>query len=202
MGTHSSIALLNTLRYLLLFCALALAKAAHCSSPYSYSISAGTFVANVNKAQVSDSGAAKTFELTPYVGAAKPIGISGAHFFMPEFALAYYLDTARNIKKRIFFLKYNFGYFLNSQFLLRYGISTYWQTVEGEGSSLTLRNGSGYSEFPSPDETITSYFSTVDFGFEFFLNPARSARFDLNLMNAAQLPQRSFNYILSYNWYF
>lgn len=167
MGTHSSIALLNTLRYLLLFCALALAKAAHCSSPYSYSISAGTFVANVNKAQVSDSGAAKTFELTPYVGAAKPIGISGAHFFIPEFALAYYLDTARNIKKRIFFLKYNFGYFLNSQFLLRYGISTYWQTVEGEGSSLTLRNGSGYSEFPSPVRPSQATFQrwTLDLNF-------------------------------------
>lgn len=164
-------------------------------------VTTGTFVPFINKAQVSDEGATQKFELTPYIGYGQQIHINGPHYFMPEIALAYYVSPAKKTKKRVVFLHYDFSYILSSAFILRYGLSTYWYTQSGDGGTVTLRNGNNYSKFKAPSKTSTSYFSTLDFGGEFFIRQTRSIRLDFNMMNARDFKNRAYNYILTYNWY-
>lgn len=164
-------------------------------------VSTGTFVANFNKAQVNDAGDKKKFELVPYLSYGQQFHITGPHYFMPELALAYYLNPAKKTKKQIVFLRYDFSYILSRSFILRYGLSTYWKIVSGEGGTVTLKNGSSYSDFPAPSGRNVSYYTTVDFGAEFFFNKSRGLRLDFNMMNAGDFDNRAFNYILTYNWY-
>ena len=164
-------------------------------------VTTGTFVPYFNKAQISNTGATRKFELNPYVGYGQQFHISGPHYFMPEIALAFYLDNAKKTTRRTLFLHYDFSYVLTNVFLLRYGLTTYWHTIEGEGGTVTLRNGDSYSDFKAPSKARTSYYTTVDFGGEYFFNPVRSLRLDVNMMNARDFENRAFNYILSYNWY-
>lgn len=164
-------------------------------------LSTGTFVSNFSKAQASDSGATKKFELVPYFGYGQQFNLGGPHYFMPELALAYFIDTPKKTDKKIVFLRYNFSYILSGSIILRYGLSTYWQIISGDGGTVVLRNGDSYKAFPAPDNRSVSYYTTADFGAEYFFNRTRSARFDLNLANAFDFENRAFNYILTYNWY-
>lgn len=167
----------------------------------SHVFTTGTFVQNFNKTQASDSGATTKFDLVPYIGYGRQFHLSGAHYFMPEIALAYYLENAEKVSRRTVFLHYDFSYIASQRFILRYGLTTYWYTIDGDGGSVNLRNGDSYSEFPAPDGAVTSYYTTVDFGAEFFINPRRALRLDFNLMNVRDWDNRILNYILTYNWY-
>ncbi|MCO4754665.1 MAG: hypothetical protein KC478_09280 [Bacteriovoracaceae bacterium] len=164
-------------------------------------VSTGTFVPFVNKAQTSDSGATQKFELTPYVSYGQQFHISGPHYFMPELGLAYYNESAKKTKKRILFFHYDFSYVLSTSFILRYGLTTYWQTISGDGGTVRLRNGQSYTNYPALSGSQSTYYSTLDLGGEFFFMPNRSARLDFNMMNARDFDNRAFNYILTYNWY-
>ena len=164
-------------------------------------VSAGTFVPYVGKAQSSDSGATTKFELTPYVSYGLQFHMFGPHYFMPELGLAYYHESAKKTKKRILFFHYDFSYIWSSSFIIRYGWTTYWQTISGGGGSINLRNGDSYTDYTALSSPRDSYYTTLDLGGEFFINPTRSVRLDFNMMNARDLENRAFNYILTYNWY-
>lgn len=164
-------------------------------------VGAGTFVPYFGKAQVSDSGATRFFDLNPYFFYGQQFHISGPHYFMPEIGLAFYTDNPEGSKRRTIFLHYDFSYVLAQSFILRYGISTYWDTISGEGGTVTLKNGENYQEFDAPSGTHTSYYSTLDIGGEYFVRQNRSLRLDFNLMNARDWDNRAWNYLLTYNWY-
>tara|TARA_Y100000768_G_C23759798_1_gene578043 strand:- start:129 stop:626 length:498 start_codon:yes stop_codon:yes gene_type:complete len=164
-------------------------------------VSAGTFVPYFGKSQSSDSGATTKFELTPYVSYGLQFHMFGAHYFVPELGLAYYHESAKKTRKRILFYHYNFSYILNPSFIIRYGFTTYWQRISGDGGSINLRNGDSYTDYTALSSPRDSYYTTLDLGGEFFLKPNRSVRLDFNMMNARDLENRAFNYILTYNWY-
>jgi hypothetical protein len=167
-----------------------------------YVINAGTYVPYFNQAQVSDSGETQKFDINPYFGAGTQISMSGPHYFLPEIGFSYFLETPKNTKKDIIFLHYNFGYTLNSQFIIRYGLTNHWYRLHGLGGSVTLSNGNGKTTFPSPDKTVVTYFTTLNLGGEFMLSSREfSVRYDLNIMSFQELDNRAFNYILTLNWY-
>ncbi|MEX0799347.1 MAG: hypothetical protein WD025_07875 [Bacteriovoracaceae bacterium] len=165
-------------------------------------VGVGTFVSYFNKVQVSDSGATRKFDLTPYFSYGQQFHIQGPHYFMPEIGLAYYHQTPKKVKKSTLFFHYDFSYIVSSQFIFRYGLTTYRHTISGEGGTISVRNGdNGYADFEVPSSARTTFFTTVDLGGEYFFNPKNSARFDLHIMNIRNFKNRAYNYLLTYNWY-
>lgn len=167
-----------------------------------YVLTSGTYVPFFNQAQVSDSGETQKFDINPYFGAGLQFPLSGPHYFLPEFGFSYFLETAKNTKKDIIFLHYNFGFTINQSFLLRYGLTNNWYRLHGQGGSVSLGNGSDKIPFPSPDKTVTTYFTTLNFGGEYMLPSKQfSVRYDLNVMSFSEIENRGYNYLLTFNWY-
>lgn len=138
----------------------------HAQSVIMYST--GTYVPYFNKMQVSNSGATQKFALNPYLAIGKQFHMSGAHYFMPELGYTYWLETAKRVKKSMIFLHYNFSYILSESFIFRYGISTHWYRIKGEGGTVSLRNGDGNTNFKAPDKEVVTYFTTMNLGTEYF----------------------------------
>lgn len=111
------------------------------------------------------------------------------------------MRVQRRLKSAFCFFHYDFSYIWSSSFIIRYGWTTYWQTISGGGGSINLRNGDSYTDYTALSSPRDSYYTTLDLGGEFFINPTRSVRLDFNMMNARDLENRAFNYILTYNWY-
>ena len=171
-------------------------------SCFSYLLSTGTHVPYFKKAQVDNSGATQTFALNPYFGAGLQYNISSSQFFSPEIGYVYYRDEDAKVRTELIMFQYNFSYILNSQFLLRYGLSTNWMRIIGEGGSVTLNNGNSTQSFPAPDKTVSTYYSTLNIGTEYlFKNRIYGLRFDLNIMSFSKLENRAYNYLLTFNFY-
>ena len=163
--------------------------------------STGTYVPYFDKVQVSNSGATQKFDLNPYFAIGKQFNMSGPHYFMPEFGYTYWLETAKKVQKSMIFLHYNFSYILSNRFIFRYGMTTHWYKIKGDGGTVSLRNGDGYTKFKAPSKEVTTYFTTLNLGGEFFFNRSIGLRFDLNMMNVNELEQRAYNYLLTVNFY-
>ncbi len=167
-----------------------------------YMVSTGTFVPYFAKAQTNTSGSTKTFELNPYIGIGKQINMTGNNYFMPELGYSYYLNNPKNMRRESIFLHYNFSRVFSQQFIARYGLTSNWYRIVGLGGSENLKNGTSSTTFPSPDETRTSYYTTLNFGGEAFVSSKKySLRFDLNIMSFAELDNRAFNYLFTLNIY-
>ena len=163
--------------------------------------SAGTYVPYFNKAQTSNSGDTQKFDLTPYAGIGKQFHLAGPQYFLPELGVAYWLENAKKTQKSMVFIHYNFAYVLSPSIIWRYGLSTQWYRIKGEGGTVNLRNGNGTSTFDAPSKTVTSYFTTFNLGSEFFLDKQRSIRFDLQIMNVNRFEDKAYNYLLTLNFY-
>lgn len=161
----------------------------------------GTFVPYFQKAQVNESGSRQFFDINPYFSMGHKFPMTSTLSFAPELGLAYYIGTAKKVNKRTLFLHYDFAHQLRDRFVLRYGLTSYWYTISGQGGTVSLRNGSSTVEFPAPSKPSTSYFTTLDLGLEFLDNTDHSIRFDLNLMSVGQMKNSAINYILTFNFY-
>jgi hypothetical protein len=163
--------------------------------------SGGTYVSYFNEVQTNTSGGTRSFAITPYLGIGSPLPLTSEIFFIPELGYVYYTDSATDLKKETVMLHYNFTYAFTDQFHLRYGLTTNWYKLKGEGGKQRLKNGNGYSDFDSPDSTVTTYFTTFDIGLELFFQQGNSFRFDFQIMNAKEFEERQYNYLLTFNFY-
>lgn len=168
-----------------------------------YNVAVGTHTAYFKKSQVDNAGSTNTFDFNPYIGLGAQYHIYGYQYFVPEIGYSLYiLDTDDNARKEIVFLNYNFAWTFESSFIFRYGLTTYWDRQTGKGGSSTLRNGNGRTSFPNPNKTVTSYYTTVNLGAEYFWDTKdRSLRFDFHIMNARDWENRAYNYLLGVNFY-
>jgi len=165
-------------------------------------ISSGTFVPYLSRAQVNAKGDTKVFELNPYIGLGTQLHMSGMNYFMPEIGYSYFLNNPKNIRREQVFINYNFSRVLSDNFTFRYGITNNWYRIIGKGGGITLDNGDSKTTFPSPDKTVTSYYTTLNIGGEaFFASRNYGLRFDLQTMSFQKLENRAFNYLLTINFY-
>lgn len=169
---------------------------------FSYFLSTGTHVPYFGQAQISNSGATQKFEINPYIGIGTQYPIISQHYFTPEIGYVYYRENAKKTRTELIAVHYDFSYMINSQFVLRYGLTNNWYRIIGEGGNISLKNGNGYTSFPAPDETRTTYFTTLDLGLEYLLtNKQYALRFDMNIMSFAKLENKAYNYLLTFNFY-
>lgn len=172
------------------------------SNAYSYMIGAGTFVPFFNQAQTNTTGSTQKFELNPYFSFGEQFHLSGPQYFTPEIGYSFFLNNAKNTSVSVIFLHYNLSYVLTPSLTLRYGITNNWYRLSGKGGNVNLRNGTGSTSFPSPNKTVTTYFTTLNIGSEYFFNSKRNGiRFDLNMMSFNKLENRAYNYLLTFNFY-
>lgn len=172
------------------------------SKLFALSGSIGSHVPFFNQAQVNESGSTQKVDINPYFGVGTNFHIFNRHYFLPEFGYSYYLDNPSGSKREVLFLHYNIGFALRETTLLRYGLTTHYYRIKGEGGNTKLKNGESTQSFPNPNKTVTTHFTTMDFGVEqFFSQKKRSVRFDLNLMNFKNIDRRSFNYLLTVNFH-
>lgn len=163
--------------------------------------SVGTYVPYFNKMQVADSGQTQKFSMTPYFAFGGQMQMTATHYFMPELGYARWLETAEKVNKSLIFLHYNFSYILSPNFIFRYGLTTHWYKIKGEGGTVRLRNGDGYTNFEAPDKDVTTYFTTINLGGEYFFKKSISTRFDLNMMSVNEFENNAYNYLLTVNFY-
>lgn len=169
---------------------------------FGYFLSTGTHVPYLAKAQTNNSGSTEIFSINPYFGIGTQLNLGKAHYFSPEIGYAYYADGVEGSRSESILLQYNFSYVLTNQFALRYGLSNHWFRIVGKGGTVTLNNGSDTREFAAPSRTVTSYYSTLNFGLEYMFQSKKfSLRFDLNMMNFREFENRVFNYLLTFNFY-
>lgn len=165
-----------------------------------YFLSTGTFVPFVGKAQISNSGGSEKFAYNPYLSIGTPIQMSGRHFFVPEIGFNFFLENAKRTTRSNIFLKYDFASKISPNLALRYGITNNWYRLSGQGGSNTLRNGNGYTDFPAPNKTVTSYYTTIDLGIDYRFKSAMSARFDINIMSINRFENKAYNYLFTINF--
>lgn len=164
--------------------------------------SVGTHVPFFNQVQTSTSGGSQVFAINPYLGIGTQFHLAGGNYFMPELGYSYYTDTGSNYNRDTIFLHYNFAYVITNKFIARYGITSHTYRLTGGGGSQTLSNGNGSTRFPSPNKTVSSSFTTLNAGMEYFLSSKNySIRFDFNIMNSNDLDNRAYNYLLTVNIY-
>ena len=172
------------------------------SSTWAYIASVGSHVPYFNQAQVNESGSTQKIDINPYFGIGTNYHIYERHYFLPEFAYSYYLDNPSGSSREVYFLHYDFGYAFSENTLLRYGLTTHYYRIKGQGGNTKLKNGNSSQSFPNPDKTVTTHFTTADLGAEqFFSQKTKSVRFDLNLMSFRDIDRTSFNYLLTVNFY-
>lgn len=175
------------------------------SSPANAAIllSTGTYVAYYDKVQTDTSGSKQNFTLIPYLGAGPQFQLSSRFYFVPELGLVYYTNAPEGVFKNQVMLNYNFSFILSNIFILRGGLTTHWLQYHGKGGTQKLKNGSSTAEFNNPNESHTSYFTTLNFGAELFFQKDNSIRSDIQAMSITEKSStRAYNYILSYNVYF
>lgn len=172
-----------------------------CPFTYASFVSVGTFVSYFNKEQVSESGDTKFFQLNPYIGYGTNINLSGPTYFLPEIAYSYLSNSKDGIRQEVIALNYHFSHYNSPSFILKYGLTTYWWRIVGQGGTKRLRNGDGYTNFKLPNETRTSYLTSLFVGFESFYQQDQSFRFDLNIMDSINSESRAYNYTIGINFY-
>jgi hypothetical protein len=165
------------------------------------SLNFGTYVPYFNKAQVSDSGASKKFELNPFVSYSSTIPL-GTFSFIPEFGLSMDMNESPGYQKDYIFIRYMFGHSISPIMQLRYGLSTTWIKMTSEGGSTSLNNGGSTSTYYYPGGSKQSYITTLDGGLEWNFKQIYTLRFDLQIMSFTNFDKWNYNYILGISRYF
>jgi hypothetical protein len=146
-----------------------------------YWVGAGTITQNFMSAQSNKTGDKKMIDMAPavLVGATLPFffGMS----FAPGIGYAKYF-TKDNTTKSDIILQYHFTIPTSSMFQFRYGFSNYITKIGGDGTSLTLNNGTGTATFYTPNETKTSYTASADLAADIMFSSAWSARLQFSVM--------------------
>lgn len=78
-------------------------------------------------------------------------------------------DSYGDQKVHTLFIHYDFIWLtsFSDSLALRFGVGNFIKRISGEGGSVTIPNGSGTAQALRPDETRTSYSSTLNFGADY-----------------------------------
>lgn len=168
---------------------------------YALSFNVGTYVPYLGKVQDSTSGSRQKYALNPSFSLMGSFQAFSGLYFNPEIGYVYHRDVAADLYKQTIFILYSLVRPINSIFVSRFGLGTNWTQVKGDGGIVYLNNGDGVSPYARPDKSSTTYYSYLLGGIEAFVQSHRSIRFDLQMMAPLDSERRSYNYLLTFNFY-
>jgi hypothetical protein len=160
-------------------------------------VNMGTFVPNAFKAQSDTTGGRTAFAFNPFVSVDVVMPTFWGHYFNPELGFVLHTDAEDETSHNTIFIHYAFEMPLSGMALFRYGMSTFMSRVGGGGETIRLNNGSGYQDFYAPNETVTSYTSSLDVGFKAFFGSNWGVRLDGHVMRFLSSEKRSLAYTFS-----
>ena len=164
---------------------------------------AGGYVPFGPSTQKDVSGSKNTFSLDPMIGVNTAFN-SGFYdqLFMPEVAIAFNGSETEGYSKYTYLFLADFGYVINSQFIIRYGLGSVITHITGDWGTMTLNNGSSTSEYYLPDQSAFSWNTTVNLGVQALLDKEFSFRFETFLFSPFNNESRKMSYALSLLYYY
>lgn len=105
------------------------------------------------------------------------------------------------ISKQVYYLNGHIGYEVASDWFLRAGAGLYFTRISGDGGTASIRNGTGFTNFPIPEETSTSRNATLNLAGEYFFDPEYSVKLETFLFNATSSRNRTYNVALTLRYH-
>ncbi len=182
---------------------LALSLPAYSLTPYW--VGFGSTTRNFSTAQKENSGGTTKFEFNPtlLVGVNLPIDfIASGFYFVPAIGYAKYSAIDNAFRNEIL-LQYHISQeILSSFFYLHYGLSNTITKIGGNGSSVSLNNGNGTTNFYAPSESKTSYIASLDIGGEMIFTTEFGAKLQVSIDRFLSSKRRRVSHMFTLNYYF
>jgi hypothetical protein len=106
------------------------------------------------------------------------------------------------ISKQVYYLNGHFGYKLTDEIILRYGGGLYLTQISGDGGEASIRNGTGFTNFPIPEETTTARNVTFNLAGEYYLHKEYSTKLEAFIFNPTNSRNRTYNLALTLRYHF
>ena len=145
------------------------------------------------------------FSFYPYVGAHAKILIGPAFYFLPEAGYVFKNsahDGADAGGRSQLFALYNVGFAFLPTLLAKAGIGTFITKIHGEGGTIKTQNGSGTATFFLPEESQSSYNTTINFGIEVNTVPKFGLKLEAHIWNILGSQSRGISFEQSLKYYF
>ncbi len=123
------------------------------------------------------------------------------HVAMPEFGIVFHQNNFDEVSKKTIFILWDIGWRANDRFVLRYGFGTFMTKISGKGGSITLSNGDSTMAFAAPDETQTSYNTTLNLGVDVALGRHYAFKAEAFIFGMMKSTSRAISYSLAFNYY-
>ncbi len=166
-------------------------------------IGAGTVTHNFLSAQTGKTDGKKTIDLYPTVliGGLLPGFFSGISL-APGIGYAKSLNSKDKTSKNEIILQYHLAQNIFNGVQIRYGFSTFITKISGDGGTTELNNGNSTSTFYVPENSSTSYTSSLDLGGEAFMLHSTSLRLQFSITKFLSSEQRKVSNLVTVNYYF
>lgn|GEM_PF-605301 len=106
------------------------------------------------------------------------------------------------ISKQVYYLNGHFGYKLTDEIILRYGGGLYLTQISGDGGEASIRNGTGFTNFPIPEETTTARNVTFNVAGEYYFHKEYSTKLEAFIFNPTNSRNRTYNLALTLRYHF
>lgn len=173
-----------------------------CALPSHALVSAGGYVPFGLSTQKETTGSKNTLSFDPMIGINTifPTPFPG-HLFLPEFAMVFHGSGQDGYKKSTMLFLLDFGYQLRNDLLLRYGVGTILTKVSGDGGTVSLLNGNTPTDFYVPNESATSWNTTLNLGIEHAFSLQYALRFQTYVFSLLDSEARKLSYSLNVVFY-
>jgi hypothetical protein len=159
-----------------------------------------------------DGSTESPFSIWPYVSIHEFFNIRGNIFFIPEVGMTFnnssYSESEafngngdQSNSRRMIFGLANFSMMLMNGTHFRFGGGVFITQISGEGGGVARNDGGGSAVHYLPDETVSSYNSTINLGLEQFVAPGMAIKLETYTWNILSSTSRRFNFALAFNYY-
>lgn len=162
----------------------------------------GTTTQNFLTAQDDTKGGTVYLDVAPtlFAGLNLPFVFAGSNL-IPAIGYAHFF-TDDNTTKSDLILQLHANQELLTSFYFHYGFSTYMEKIGGDGSNVQLNNGNGTSTFYAPNESITTYTSSLDVGGEYIYDANYTVKMNFSIMRFLSSERRRVGHTLTLNYFF
>lgn len=165
-------------------------------------VSIGAYVPFGPSTQKTITGARNTFSFDPMISVNTIFNTSFYNqLFLPELAFVFHGEGQDGYSKRTTLFIFDFGHRLTGTTLLRYGLGTVLTSISADGGTVTLPNGNDTAEYYQPNETSTSWNTTLNLGIENSFGPNYAGRFQTYLFSIFDAEARKISYSISMVYY-
>lgn len=165
-------------------------------------VTVGGYVPFGPSTQRTASGSSNTLSFDPMLGVnTKMITPWYNQIFLPEVDIVLHSGEKDGYSKKTYLLTADFGYELNSIFMVRYGTSTVITQISGKGGVVYLNNGNSTDAFYQPNKSSMSWNQSLNFGIDGKIDPNYSLRLETYLFSLFNSKSRQASYALSFVYY-